>query len=286
MTSKRNPRESSVAVALAEIEALERARAEFAGSKREAGELLRRQARDIDTLRERLEAERPRVWARVRRREARARLARARALADESARQELEHRERLARHTAELDAKRRYLAELESELQLERPGRRLLEWSLPVAAVGMVVFMAMGVLGEDETVARVGADADAVELAVASEPVEREAPSEAMMMEETDSSLKAELDPPTRVEAKAPPKAKEANDESSTSASDEERRARSEDKSSEAKSRKGKSSKGKSSKDKSSKGKSADKDDNDNSVGIKKRSDPLILDKLDGNPLR
>jgi hypothetical protein len=65
----------------------------------------------------------------------------------EAARAEAEHRQRLALYAAELEAKRRELAELEGAPKIERPGRQLLQWMVPAAAAVLVAFFAIMAMG-------------------------------------------------------------------------------------------------------------------------------------------
>ena len=148
-TTPHIPTESSVLLAFAELDRLERARAGFVADKHAARAKLTLQADQIDELRARIEAERPRAWARIRRADAERRSARERAAAEALAAAELAHRERLVRIEAELEAKRLRLAALESNRPVARPGRRVLEWSVPMAASVLVAFLGFTLLGED-----------------------------------------------------------------------------------------------------------------------------------------
>ena len=148
-TTHASPAETSVLLAFAELNRLERARAEFAAAKDDARAKLVRQADQIDELRARFETERPRAWSRVHRASADARRLRERAAAEALAAAEVAHRERLVRYEAELDAKRLRLAALESNPVVERPSRRVLEWSMPAAATALVAFLGFTFLGED-----------------------------------------------------------------------------------------------------------------------------------------
>jgi outer membrane biosynthesis protein TonB len=67
--------------------------------------------------------------------------------AREAARAEAEHRHRLAMYAAELEAKRRELAELEGAPTIERPGRQLLQWMVPAAAAVLVAIFAIMAAG-------------------------------------------------------------------------------------------------------------------------------------------
>jgi hypothetical protein len=67
--------------------------------------------------------------------------------AREAARAEAEHRQRLALYAAELEAKRRELAELEGAPTIERPGRQLLQWMVPAGAAVLVAIFAILAMG-------------------------------------------------------------------------------------------------------------------------------------------
>lgn len=144
--------ENSVTHALDELNRLERDRASFASDKRRVGEQLGRQGRELGELRRRLLAERPRAWARRNREHERRREWLEQEHQRHAARAEAEHRERLALYTAELEDKRRQLAALDADPILERPGRRWMEWMIPVAATVLVAFFAMLAVGEDDDV--------------------------------------------------------------------------------------------------------------------------------------
>jgi hypothetical protein len=158
MKTKLKVVENSVAVAMTEIDRLERGRASFASAKRAAGERLGQQGRELGELRRRLLAERPRAWARSNREHARRRERLEHERRREAARAEAEHRERLAVYTAELEAKRQQLAELAAAPVIERPGRRMLEWAVPAAATVLVAFFAILAVGEEDAVTHAAAD--------------------------------------------------------------------------------------------------------------------------------
>jgi hypothetical protein len=159
--------ENSVALAMAQLDRLQRDRASLASAKRDAGEQLGRQGRELGELRERLLTERSRAGARRDREHARRQERLEHERERHAARAELEHRERLAIYATELEAKRLQLAALDSAPIIERPGRRLLEWAAPVAAAVLVAFFAMVIVGEDEAVARASTSAEALPSAVA-----------------------------------------------------------------------------------------------------------------------
>jgi hypothetical protein len=163
--------ENSVVLAFAELHRLERDRAAFVDAKRAANEQLGRQAREIETLRSRLLAERPRARARIQREQARLRRMREREEAALLARAESEHRERLALYQAELEAKRLHLATLEATPSTKPPARRVLEWSVPAAATALVAFLGFFALGEEQAVAQAADPWDTFELLNAEEPV-------------------------------------------------------------------------------------------------------------------
>jgi hypothetical protein len=153
MKTKQQTKECSVTLALAELGRLERDRVELAASKRRLRERVGRQGHELAALRTRLEAERPKAAAKLR-------LARAR---DDRSREQLRaqievetqaaHAERLALIAAELETKRLRLAAIDSSGTVPRPGRRLLEWSVPVAAAVLVGFLGF-TLFDDEAVAQ------------------------------------------------------------------------------------------------------------------------------------
>jgi hypothetical protein len=149
--------ENSVALAMVEINRLERDRASFASAKRRVGEELERQGRELGELRRRLLAERPRAWARRDREHARRRERLEHERERHAARAEAEHRERLAVYTAELEDKRRQLAALDAAPIIERPGRRVMEWAIPAAATVLVAFFAILAVGDDDDVAHAAA---------------------------------------------------------------------------------------------------------------------------------
>lgn len=153
MKTKQQSQECSVTVAFAELGRLERERAEFAADKQSVRERLARQARDLATLRERFEAERPRARERVRRERLRRERFREQLAARLIAEAESAHDERLALIRAELEAKRLRLAALEVSEQ-PAPRRRWLEWSVPVAATAMVAFLGITLFDEEQAVAQ------------------------------------------------------------------------------------------------------------------------------------
>ncbi|PRQ00577.1 hypothetical protein [Enhygromyxa salina] len=166
---KHDTQDCSVVLAFAELDRLERDRASFASAKRAATQHLEQQGRDIDELRGRLVAQRPRAWARVRREQADRRSRHDRAMTEMADQIEALHRERLACYQTDLEAKRLRLAAIESMPVVERPGRRLLEWSIPAAATALVAFLGFTLLGEEDAVARVADPVDVSALS-SSEP--------------------------------------------------------------------------------------------------------------------
>jgi hypothetical protein len=153
MKTKQQIQESSVEVAFAELGRLERDRTEIAAAKRALREAFNQRGHQLASLRERIVAERPKALARIRLQRA----LRERDLELFSAKLETEaklaHDERLALIRAELETKRVRLAAIETSGTVPRPGRIVLEWSIPVAAAVLV-----GILGftvsSDDAVAR------------------------------------------------------------------------------------------------------------------------------------
>jgi hypothetical protein len=206
MKTKSKLPENSVAMALVEINRIERDRASFASAKRAVGEQLERQGRELGELRRCLLAERPRAWARRSREHARRRerLEHERRL--HAAHAETEHRERLALYAAELEAKRVELAAIAAAPTIERPGRRVMEWGIPAAATVLVAFFAMLAIGEDDG----GAHASASPAAVVS-PVGEVEPSTAVEVQaepELGPSAGIEPDPFAAAPEPAPEPAK------------------------------------------------------------------------------
>ncbi|KIG13140.1 hypothetical protein DB30_00518 [Enhygromyxa salina] len=159
---KHDTQDCSVVLAIAELDRLERDRAAFASAKHGALRRLDQQASDINNLRGRLLAERPRASARVQRQQDNLRMTQARTRAKMTAQAQALHHERLARYQAELEAKRLRLATIESMPVVERPGRRLLEWSIPAAATALVAFLGFTFIGEEDAVARAADPADLI----------------------------------------------------------------------------------------------------------------------------
>jgi hypothetical protein len=143
--------ETSVTLALAELDRLEQARANFLSAKRAARDQLGRQEREIEDLRARLLAERPRAWTRVRRARDRHFEQQARMRAQLAAEQTAAFDQRMAAARVELEHKRHRLAALEAlPPVVVRPARRVLEWSVPAAATVLVAFLGMFAVGETE----------------------------------------------------------------------------------------------------------------------------------------
>lgn len=140
-------------VAFAELGRLERDRAGLAATKGALRERLTQQRRALVDLRERLEAERPRAIARVRRERARHERLREQLTARLIAEAESAHDQRLALVRAELEAKRLRLAALEVTEPVVKPSRRWLEWSVPVAATALVAFLGFTLFDEEQAVA-------------------------------------------------------------------------------------------------------------------------------------
>jgi hypothetical protein len=127
--------------------------------------------------------------------------------AREAARAESEHRERLAMYAAELEAKRRELAELEVAPTIESPGKRLLKWTVPVAATVLVAYFAMLAMGSGNDVgARAPASHDTLTVQaaeVAPEPIEL-APAPVVEPEPVAVAPEPEPVKPTHAEHKQP----------------------------------------------------------------------------------
>jgi hypothetical protein len=154
MKTKPETQESSVTTAFAELGRLEHERAEFAAAKQSIRATLDRQGRELKLLRERLEAERPRALARVRRERIRREQLREQLTARLIAEAESAHDERLALIRAELEAKRLRLAALETGVPVQHPSRRWLEWSVPVAACALVAFLGFALFDAEHAVAQ------------------------------------------------------------------------------------------------------------------------------------
>lgn len=154
MANRAETRESSVLLALAELDRLEHSRRAFSDRKRELLETSKGQARSLTELRARLERERPKAWARRRarqvRRHERLMAAEREAAAHAVAEQVAAHERRMTEHARELEAKRRRLVELESIPEVATPGRKLLEWCTPLATAAMVALLFAVVTHEDE----------------------------------------------------------------------------------------------------------------------------------------
>lgn len=251
MATKHAP-ENSVTLALAELDRLEQARANFLSAKRAAQQQLGRQEREIEDLRARLLAERPRAWARVRRTRNQRVEIETRVHAQLAAEQAAAFHQRMAAAQLELETKRRRLAALEAmPVAAPRPARRMLEWSVPAAATVLVAFLGLLAVGETE------AEAGAPQVLVDAAPMLDGGAHYASFVFSPDA------------EAPAPAK-------------DDDAKA----KSSKGQSSKPKSSKGKS---KSSKPKSNDADkpksDDAKPPVVKKNSRPIELGNTDGDPL-
>jgi hypothetical protein len=154
MKTKPETQESSVTTAFAELGRLEHERAEFAANKQSIRATLDRQGRELKLLRERLEAERPRAIARVRRERIRRERHREQLTARLIAEAESAHDERLTLIRAELEAKRLRLAALETDVPVEHPSRRWLEWSVPVAACTLVALLGFALFDAEHAVAQ------------------------------------------------------------------------------------------------------------------------------------
>jgi hypothetical protein len=207
MKTKSKLPENSVALAMVEIDRLQRDRAKFASAKRAVGEQLERQGSDLAELRRRLLAERPRAWARRNREHARRRERLEHEHKLQSARAEAEHRDRLALYAAELEAKRLQLAALDAAPIVERPGRRVLEWAVPAGAIALVAFFGMLAVGGEDAVAHASAKAEvqpesAVQVEVETEVEPEVEPSPAVAPEPV--AVAPEPEPPKPVTPKTP----------------------------------------------------------------------------------
>lgn len=246
MATKHAP-ENSVTLALAELDRLEQARASFLSAKRAAQQQLGRQEREIEDLRARLLAERPRAWARVRRTRNQRLEHETRVHAQLAAEQAAAFQQRMAAAQLELETKRRRLAALEAmPVEAPRPARRVLEWSVPAAATVLVAFLGLLAVGETE------AEAGAPQVLVDAAPMLDGGAHYASFVFSPDA------------EAPTPVKDDEAK----------------------AKSSKPKSSKGKS-KSSKPKSNDADKPKSDDAKPpvVKKNSRPIELGDTDGDPL-
>lgn len=139
MTIQHRVPEDSLAIAMIELDRLERERRDFEDHRRELRATARRQAKDILELGHALRANWPRAIARQRRRaSAEHELARARErrLVQQV---EREHADRLAELTSSNAERRAALARLEREVVAEfHPARAALVWLTPFAAAGLI----------------------------------------------------------------------------------------------------------------------------------------------------
>lgn len=70
-----------------------------------------------------------------------------------AARAEAEHLQRMAAVAAEIEATRRQLEEMSQTPKIEPPGRRLVQWGMPVAAAVLVAFVGVLTIGWGESLA-------------------------------------------------------------------------------------------------------------------------------------
>jgi hypothetical protein len=205
MTMQHDPQDCSIELAFAEIDRLERDRADLASAKRAAKQQLDQQASDISDLRSRLIAERPHAWSRVQREHARDHIVYGRALSEMTAQAQALHHQRLACYQASLEAKRLRLAAIEAMPIVERPGRRILEWSVPAAATALVAFLGFTFIGEEDAVARAADPIDTIARNdVQDPPVERD--DDAELAPEVDVEPAPEPEPEVVVEPEPKPK--------------------------------------------------------------------------------
>jgi len=142
-------KECSVTLAFAELGRLERDRVEIAATKRRLQERTGRQGRELAVLRARLEAERPKAAAKLRADRARDARDREQVRARIEAEAQAAHAERLALIAAKLEVERLRLSAIESGGTVPRPGQRLLEWSVPVAAAVLVGILGFTMFDDD-----------------------------------------------------------------------------------------------------------------------------------------
>jgi septum formation topological specificity factor MinE len=200
---KRESRECSVVVAFAELDRLERDRADFAAAKQAVSASLTRQRLELYLLRERFEAERPRALARARRERLRVARIHEQARARAQAEAELAHLERLSQLRVNLEAKRLRLAALEADAEerVEPIGRRMVQWSVPVAATALVAFLGLAIFDDEATAQTI----DAVEQLDEVVEVEVEVEVEPEPEPEVEVEPEPEPEPEPQVEAKKQP---------------------------------------------------------------------------------
>lgn len=138
---------------MADLRRLEDARAQLATDKSEAIAVARRQATRIETLRRALRDEQPRARARVAARREHERMHLRRVSELERQRVATRHAHAMTLRRAELEATRRRLAEVEALPVVERPGQRLLEWSMPVVAAGVLAVFGALMFQENTAIA-------------------------------------------------------------------------------------------------------------------------------------
>jgi hypothetical protein len=149
MKTPQQTKECSVTLAFAELGRLERDRVEIAATKRRLQERTGRQGRELVALRARLEAQRPKAAAKLRADRARAARDHEQVRARIEAEAQAAHTERLALITARLEVERLRLSAIESGGTVPRPGQRLLEWSVPVAAAVLVGILGFTMFDDD-----------------------------------------------------------------------------------------------------------------------------------------
>ena len=153
MKTKQQNQECSVTLAFAELGRLERDRVEYAAAKQALRDRVGRQGHELAELRARLIAERPKAVAKRQRERAEQERYREQLRARFEAEAKAAHSERLALMNAELETRRLRVAAIERSASVPRPGRRMLEWSVPVAAAVLVGFLGF-TLFDDEAVAQ------------------------------------------------------------------------------------------------------------------------------------
>lgn len=174
MTSQHPRPEDSLALAMIELDRLERERQDIEDQRREAHSLARRQAKDIRELERALRLARPRAVARELARtnaEHRRSLAHQRSLSVELEREHAERLARIARENAERRATLDALALARASEPAAHPAQAALRWLTPFAATALVALV--GLFAMHEGAAASFVEAPAPLAAVADEPANR-----------------------------------------------------------------------------------------------------------------
>ncbi|MFV8749467.1 hypothetical protein ACNOYE_02820 [Nannocystaceae bacterium ST9] len=170
MTSQHPAPEDSLALAMIELDRLERERQDEQNLRNELHATARRQAHDIVALERALQAAWPRAIARQRRRASREHRRSRDHQLRLRAQVEREHAERLAELDRQNAERRAALGRLERETVEEfNPARRALEWLAPFAAASMVAALGFLLVQQPEVAAAERSKVE-VPLAAVAEP--------------------------------------------------------------------------------------------------------------------